>query len=97
MGCSLNTSEYRFFLNAIDFSIKYPIKEDRRKWFENPGDMLCCNLVNEGLFLCVWQDERMMGRTLLTAWASKDLLDVRLKGAYIEEPDFWSLEENVSY
>lgn len=97
VGCSLNTSEYRFFLNAIDFSIKYPIKEDGRKWFENPSDMLCCNLVNEGLFLCVWQDERMMGLKLKTAWASKDLLDVRLKGAYIEEPDFWSLEENQSY
>ncbi len=38
-----------------------------------------------------------MGGTMRTAWAWDYQLDVRLKGAYIEEPAFWSLKENVSY
>ena len=97
VGCSLNTSEYRFFLNARDFSINYPIKEDARLWFEDPSDVLCRRLIEEGMYLCVWKDERMAGGKLLTAWAYENQLDVRYKGAYIEEPDFWSLEENVSY
>ena len=46
-------------------------------------------LVNEGYFLCVWQDDRLSGGDLKTAWAYEYQLDVRFKGAYIEEPDFW--------
>ena len=89
VGCSLNMTDYRFFLDADDFSIYYPYREDARLWYEDPSPALCRRLLNEGLFLCVWKDERMSGGKLLTAWAYEYQLDVRLKGAYIEEPEFW--------
>ena len=89
VGCSLNTSDYRFFLDADDFSIYYPYREDARLWYEDPSPALCRRLLNEGLFLCVWKDERMSGGKLLTAWAYEYQLDVRFKGAYIEKPEFW--------
>ena len=95
VGCSLNTNVYRFFLDADDFSIYYPRQEDTRLWVEDPSDMYCCRLVEEeGMFLCVWQDERLSGGKLKTAWAHEEQLDVRYKGAYIEEPYFWSLTED---
>ena len=96
VGCALNTSEYRFFLNAEDYAIHTPIKEDARQWFTNPEEWLCRQLVEKGLFLCEWKISGTDG-TLQTAWAHEEQLDVRYKGAYIEEPDFWSLTENVSY
>lgn len=89
VGCSLNTSDYRFFLDADDFSIYYPYREDARLWYEDPSPALCCRLLDEGLFLCVWKDERMSGGKLQTAWAYEYQLDVRFKGAYIEKPEFW--------
>lgn len=97
VGCSLNTSEYRFFLNADDFSIAYPKYEDQRVWLENCTEEACCKMVEKGYFLCEWEDERISFGPLRTAWAKENQLDVRYKGAYIEEPDFWSLTENVSY
>lgn len=98
VGCSLNTSEYRFFLNAIDFSIDHPQKEDTRKWLNNCKESDCSRMVKEGMFLCEWEDERYKPNgTLRTAWARDDQLDVRLKGAYTEEPEFWSLEKDISY
>ena len=97
VGCSLNTNEYRFFLDADDFSIYYPRKEDTRLWVEDPNEMYCRRLVEEeGMFLCVWQDERLSGGKLITAWAYEEQLDVRYKGAYIEEPDFWSTTKDDS-
>lgn len=96
VGCSLNTSEYRFFLNAKDFSILYPEEEDTRLWLENPSEEDCCQLVNKGMYLCEWRTSTSTGM-LETAWAFDYQLDVRFKGAYIEEPDFWSLTEDVSY
>ena len=96
VGCSLNTSEYRFFLNAKDFSIFYPEEEDTRLWLENPSEEDCCRLVNKGMYLCEWRTSTSTGM-LETAWAFDYQLDVRFKGAYIEEPDFWSLTEDVSY
>ena len=96
VGCSLNTSEYRFFLNAKDFSILYPEEEDTRLWLENPSEEDCCRLVNKGMYLCEWRTSTSTGM-LETAWAFDYQLDVRFKGAYIEEPDFWSLTEDVSY
>ena len=54
-------------------------------------------MVSHGMFLCFWQDVRMMGGSLTTAWATGHQLDIRLSGAYVEEPDFWKMEENVSY
>ena len=96
VGCALNMSEYRFFLDASDFSVQYP-KNDTRLWETNPNMNYCCRLVNEGMYLCVWEDNRLSGGDLKTAWAYEYQLDVRLNGAYIEEPYFWSYEENVSY
>ncbi|MBO7129477.1 MAG: DUF4249 domain-containing protein [Prevotella sp.] len=96
VGCALNTSEYRFFLDAEDYAIHTPVKEDARQWFTNPEDWLCRQLIEKGLFLCEWFTSGTDG-SLQTAWAYEEQLDVRYKGAYIEEPDFWSLTENVSY
>ena len=97
VGCSLNSSDYRFFLNASDFTVSHH-RTDPRLWLEDCNEDDCCQMVYEGWFLCVWEDSRMSpGGTLRTGWASVYQLDVRYKGAYIERPDFWSLEENVSY
>ena len=96
VGCALYTSEYRFFLDAEDYAIHTPVKEDARQWFTNPEDWLCRQLIEKGLFLCEWFTSGTDG-SLQTAWAYEEQLDVRYKGAYIEEPDFWSLTENVSY
>lgn len=97
VGCSLNTSEYRFFLNAEDYSIYQPQREDARIWLDGCNETDCALMVNKGLFLCEWEDNRISFGTLKTAWATEEQLDVRYKGTYIEEPDFWSLEGNVSY
>ena len=94
VGCSLNTTERRFFLDADDFSILYPPKEDHRTWFDNTSDADCRQMVYEGKYLCVWEDKRMIpGGRLRTAWAPEPFLDVRYKGAYIERPVFWPEEE----
>ena len=97
VGCALNTSEYRFFLNAEDFSIDKVRYEDARVWIDNCNEDICAKMVEKGMYLCEWEDNRISFGTLKMAWATKYQLDVRYKGAYIEEPDFWSLEENVSY
>jgi len=98
VGCSLNTSEYRFFLNAKDFSIYHPRERDTRIWLEDPSEEDCFRMVERGMHLCDWNDEREMpGGTLRTAWAHIYQLDVRYRGAYIEEPDYWSSEENIRY
>ena len=100
IGCSLNTSEYRFFFNPDDFTIYRSPQEDKRVWLENPSMQACCKMVEKGLYLCKWEDPMMSPDGVLrTAWATIEQLDVRYKyrGAYVEEPDFWSLEENVSY
>ena len=88
VGCSLNTSEYRFFLDATDFAIRPPAHEDTRKWITNPESWLCRQMVESGMFLCVWEISGTDG-SLQTAWATEKQLDVRYKGAYIEKPDFW--------
>lgn len=89
VGCSLNVSDYRFFLDADDFSVEYP-HEDVRLWIINPSNMnYLRRLVIEGYFLCVWEDNRLSGGDLKTAWALESQLDVRYKGAYLEEPEFW--------
>ena len=90
VGCSLNTSEYRFFLDARDFSIPNPPQRESRLWVENPTGKDCWRLVvDEGMFLCIWEDRREYGESLLTGWAYRYQLDVRYQGAYIEQPDFW--------
>ena len=98
IGCSLNTSEYRFFLNAKEFSIDHPVHKDSRKWLDGCDEEDCCQMVYSGMYLCEWQDPlNSLDGMLHTAWATLEQLDVRCQGAYVEEPDFWSLENNVSY
>ena len=97
VGCSLNRSDYRLFLVPQDFKIYLPVHGDDRMWVDNPSDEFCLLLVRRGLFLCEWNDEREKGDALHTAWAYQSQLDVRLQGAYIEEPYYWSWNENVSF
>ena len=100
VGCSLNTSKYRFFLNGDEYSIRRPSGSDTRIWLDNPTAEDCCKMVERGLYLCEWQVPEMSDDGKLHAiWAYIHQLDVRYRyeGAYIEEPDFWSLNENVSY
>ena len=107
VGCSLNTSHYRFFLNAKDFTTRC-LKEDGLVTYQFIGSddklykgflLECKRVALQGMYLCVWEDNRLdyAGGMLITGWATLYQLDVRLRGAYIEEPDFWSLKENVSY
>jgi hypothetical protein len=94
VGCSLNVSDYRFFLDADDFSIEIPQREDSRLWIDNCNEEICAKMVDKGMFLCVWDDNRISFGTLKTAWAYERQLDVRYKGAYIERPDYWPVEED---
>ena len=94
VGCALNTSEYRFFLDAEDFSINKIQYEDARVWIDNCNEEICAKMVEKGLYLCEWEDNRISFGTLKTAWATEYQLDVRYKGAYIERPDFWPQEED---
>ena len=91
VGCSLNTSEYRFFLKPQDYSIDHPYKKDARKWLDDCDEQDCYRMVvKEGMYLCEWKDERYKpGGTLQTAWAYDYQLDVRLHGATDVKPDFW--------
>jgi hypothetical protein len=89
VGCSLNTSEYRFFLNYSDFTVQYPPRVDTRIWLEECNEEDCYLMVRRGLFLCEWEDGRLQGYPLRTAWAYESQLNVYFKGAYIEKPDFW--------
>ena len=94
VGCSLNTSEYRFFLRASQFSIHHPYFGDTRLWAVNPSEDYCQQLINRGMLLCEWEDPLTSSDGMLhTAWAYNYQLDVRLKGAYAEEPDFWNIED----
>ena len=98
VGCSLNTSEYRFFLDASNYSV-HRLQKDYNLWVEfesldeekyNKFLDRCCKMVEDGMFLCVWEDHREIpGEKLRTAWATIYELDVRYKGAYLEKPDFW--------
>ena len=88
VGCSMNTSEYRFFLDASDYAIRLPVRDDTREWLTNPESWLCRQMVESGMLLCVWEISGTTG-SLQTAWATEQQLDVRYKGAYIEKPDFW--------
>ena len=95
VGCSLNTSEHRFYLNRVDYSIDHPYVRDNRQWLNDCNEQDCLRMVvKEGLYLCEWQDDRMIpGGTLRTAWAYDYQLDVRLRGATAEKPDFWTDED----
>ena len=100
IGCSMNTSDYRFFLSGSEYAIVHPAGTDTRKWLVNPTTEDCLKMVYQGMYLCEWVIPEMSDDGKLhAAWASLQQLDVRYKypGAYIEEPDFWSLQENVSY
>jgi len=91
VGCALNVAEYRFFFTPADFSVDGPPYIDGRIWLENCNEEDCARMVKNGLFLCEWEDDRFMpGGQLRTAWAYNYQLDVRCRGAFIEEPDYWS-------
>jgi hypothetical protein len=90
VGCALNTAEYRFFFTPQDFSILRPQHRDMRKWVEDPSNETCRKLVEDGMYLCEWEDPiKSSDGKLHTAWAYDYQLDVRCQGAYIEKPDFW--------
>ena len=97
VGCSQNTSDYRFFLNSSEFFINNYSTGDKRIWLDDCNEDDCINMVERGYYLCEWIDERGNNGTLRTAWASLYQLDVRARGAYIEEPDYWDLNTNISY
>ena len=98
VGCSLNTSKYRFFLNQADYSAGRPIFNDWRLWIENPTYEQCCDMIRKGWDLCEWLEPGSPADgPLKSAWAMKYQLDVRLRGAYIEKPDYWDSTENISY
>ena len=98
VGCSLNTSDYRFFLNSSDFKVTNPRGADLL-WLELEGlsdteykkFLEKCRQLTYTMYLCEWIDEReeYAGGKLRTAWAYEYQLDVRYKGAYLEKPDFW--------
>lgn len=91
VGCALNTSEYRFFLDTTDYSIKHPYPKDARIWLNDCTVTDCLRMVQkEKMYLCEWIDERdRPDGKLRTAWAHDYQLDVRLRGAKAEKPDFW--------
>jgi hypothetical protein len=98
VGCALNTAKYRFFFDPRDFYVSRTYKGDTRVWLNDCNLNDCVRMVNQGMFLCEWDDNRMNGGgPLNTAWATKYQLDVRERGAYTEEPDYWSLNEDYSY
>ena len=107
VGCSLNTSHYRFFLNAKDFTTHYMKDNDLviYQFIGSNPDLYnefreeCKRVALRGLLLCVWEDNRLdyAGGMLITGWAYDYQLDVRLRGAYTEEPYYWSWTENVSF
>jgi hypothetical protein len=92
VGCSMNTSDYRFFLHPGDFSLYRPGRKDTRLWLENPSDAECCRLASHNMYLSEWDDERMFGGKLRTAWAYLFELDVRALGAYIDQPYYWTID-----
>lgn len=99
VGCSLNTSEYRFFLNESDYSIVIPVGDDDRLWVDNPTHEDCCQLLSQRMVLCEWGDPMNTedGVVIRTAWARDFQVDVRLTGAYVQEPSYWNSKNNISY
>ena len=100
VGCSLNTSEYRFFLNADDFSARRSTKVDNRIWIDEPTEEDCIRMVLRGLLLCEWQSiDRSIDGKVHAAWAFLEQLDIRYKyeDAYIQEPYYWGIAGNFSY
>ena len=95
VGCALNVAKYRFFFYPRDFTVNHPYKGDKRVWLNDCSIDDCVRMARQGMYLCEWDDNRMNGGgPLNTAWATKLQLDVRERGAYTEEPDFWSLDDN---
>lgn len=87
VGCSINTTEARFFLDPKDYSIKH-IMRNRIKEIINPTAPLCHNMLARGWVLYGWSKDDFSG-TVSSLWASQIDLDVRLQGAYTEMPYFW--------
>ena len=100
VGCSMNTSEYRFFIDAEEYSVHHPSGGDTRQWLKDPSAEDCRQMVSRGMYLCEWVVPEMSDDHLLhAAWATLQQLDVRYRyeGAYVEEPAFWALSKDESY
>ena len=93
VGCSFNTSDYRFFLNGEQFSDRHSTLAENRIWIEEPTEEDCLRMVRKGLYLCDWvTPDRSWDGKLHAAWAFLEQLDIRYKykDAYIEAPYYWS-------
>lgn len=92
VGCSLYTTQFRFFFNRTDFSVYIPRQEDKLFWLRQCNEWDCVRMVENGLFLVEWYDSRRIpgGGGLSTSWTFEYLLNVKLRGAYTEEPYFWN-------
>ena len=97
IGCSLNTSDYRLFLVDKDFYIDRRAASSSLLPLDNPTPEDCKRLVDAGMYLVDWSDDRMTGGPLKTTWAYRYQLDVTIYGCYLEKPDYWDLTENISY
>ena len=97
IGCSLNTSDYRLFLVDKDFYIDRTTMRTALIPLDNPTPADCKRLVDGGMYLVDWSDDRMSGGPLHTTWAYRYQLDVTIYGCYLEKPDYWDLTENISY
>lgn len=92
IGCSLNTSDFRFFINASEFTIRRYTGGDNRVWLVSPTVADCCAMVARGMYLVEWLIPEMTDDNKLhTAWAYLHQLDVRARysGAYVEKPGYW--------
>lgn len=92
IGCSFNTSDYRFFLNGGEFAARQSTLGDNRIWIDEPTEEDCLRMVQKGLYLCEWDTpERSIDGKLHAAWAFRHQLDVRYKypDVYIKAPYYW--------
>jgi hypothetical protein len=88
VGCAMNTSECRIFLDHADYSIDRK-KVDALQWYRDCSRDDCVLNASSGLYLCIWEDHSPAPEGLVTAWTYREYLDVTCQGAYIEMPPYW--------
>jgi hypothetical protein len=88
VGCAMNTSECRIFLDHADYSIDRK-KVDALQWYRDCSKDDCVLNASSGLYLCIWEDHSPAPEGLVTAWTYREYLDVTCQGAYIEMPPYW--------
>lgn len=87
VGCSVNTTSARFFLDRKDYDIKQ-IKKNELLEIKNPTPPLCHDMIDKGWGLYRWSEDKSTG-DVKSIWARVMDLDVRWDGAYTEMPYFW--------